>query len=653
MTEKLIWICLGIFLSVRISACGPWIPESYVLRNDELFYAPPETGFAAELRYLLPADINERAVLSRRDAGGPETILTLQTELRELQIPGEEKDALLAEYRRIRGLLNDIKNRGPGLKDEDKNALENLSIPQGIPEEFRLYLEGARAFYLKNMEKAAIHWEAVLALPENQRRHQSVASAYMLARSSGEYELVRRLAHAGFDDPLGLAAASYGWEAQRELHFGDKTKAIDGYLKQWATGYGNAPQSLEAAAKAVFIDPTEETFQSLVAKPESRAVLTAYVLTRRENENTRRYRDRLLQALPGAGELTVRDAGRFALLEYQQNQLDSARAWLDRADPKDALALWVRGKLLLRDGKIDEGRILIETLTQLMSVQGEDWRRLDTRRAWVELGLLYLREARFAKAAEAFRAAESWPDCAYVLERLLTVDDSVAWVQNMGLPKVQTMGYKILNPRDLVARRLMRAGRFEEAMKFFGKENLKAAQKYVMSLKKAEDVMLDATLRARHTWTAARVMRDQGMEIFGTELSPDYTWFGGRFQLEDLFKMRKAQQERGVPLINRATQKEIERGRDSAVKPEKRFHYRYLAADLAEQAADFLPKDDPDAARIYCIAGGWLKIRDPEAADRFFKLLVLRCPNTYLGKVANEINWFPNLEIIPEPFSGK
>ena len=44
-------------------ACGPWIPEAYVLRNDDVFYAPPEVGFAAELKYLIPEGVPHAAVL--------------------------------------------------------------------------------------------------------------------------------------------------------------------------------------------------------------------------------------------------------------------------------------------------------------------------------------------------------------------------------------------------------------------------------------------------------------------------------------------------------------------------------------------------------------------------------------------------------------
>lgn len=68
-------------------ACGPWLPESYMLRNDDLFYEPPKVGFAAELEHLLPESVPHQAVLNGETAGGQ----TAVQELREaLKAKGED-----------------------------------------------------------------------------------------------------------------------------------------------------------------------------------------------------------------------------------------------------------------------------------------------------------------------------------------------------------------------------------------------------------------------------------------------------------------------------------------------------------------------------------------------------------------------------------
>ena len=69
-------------------------------------------------------------------------------------------------------------------------------------------------------------------------------------------------------------------------------------------------------------------------------------------------------------------------------------------------------------------------------------------------------------------------------------------------------------------------------------------------------------------------------------------------------------------------------------------------------AAGLLPNNDENAARIYCLAGEWLRLRDPEAADRCYKLLVVRCPETELGAAAAKVNWFPEVDLaLFEPFA--
>jgi hypothetical protein len=76
--------------------------------------------------------------------------------------------------------------------------------------------------------------------------------------------------------------------------------------------------------------------------------------------------------------------------------------------------------------------------------------------------------------------------------------------------------------------------------------------------------------------------------------------------------------------------------------PEKRFHYRYRAADLAWWAAALLPNNDELTAEILDTAGRWLAARDPASAQRFYQALVLRCGATERGRAAAAVRWFPS-----------
>ena len=65
-----------------------------------------------------------------------------------------------------------------------------------------------------------------------------------------------------------------------------------------------------------------------------------------------------------------------------------------------------------------------------------------------------------------------------------------------------------------------------------------------------------------------------------------------------------------------------------------------------------MPDNSDETARVLCEAGGWLKYRDPKAADRFYKALVRRCRKTDIGEQANRMHWFPviNAGGNPEPW---
>jgi hypothetical protein len=47
---------------------------------------------------------------------------------------------------------------------------------------------------------------------------------------------------------------------------------------------------------------------------------------------------------------------------------------------------------------------------------------------------------------------------------------------------------------------------------------------------------------------------------------------------------------------------------------------------------------------MLCVAGSWLKHRDPKGADKFYKALVRRCRRTALGTAADLNRWCPELD---------
>jgi len=57
-----------------------------------------------------------------------------------------------------------------------------------------------------------------------------------------------------------------------------------------------------------------------------------------------------------------------------------------------------------------------------------------------------------------------------------------------------------------------------------------------------------------------------------------------------------------------------------------------------------MENDSEETASVLCVAGSWLKGRDPQTADLFYKALVRRCGRTAMGAEADRKRWFPQIE---------
>ena len=140
--------------------------------------------------------------------------------------------------------------------------------------------------------------------------------------------------------------------------------------------------------------------------------------------------------------------------------------------------------------------------------------------------------------------------------------------------------------------------------------------------------------------------------MMGTEMDPDWAVFAGGFDPMDLSVVRA----RDAAVSGFAAASVQERRRTQAhgkeVAPDRRFHYRYRAAELAWQAAALMPDNTLEKAEVLCEAGSWLKYRDPAAANRFYKALVEHCGETPQGKAAARLHWFPESGASPKRERG-
>ena len=466
----------------------------------------------------------------------------------------------------------------------------------------------------------------------------------------------------------------------------DLAKAITLYAAQAGHRSNGAVSSLADVARFVMGQPG--LMDQLVADPLPQRLLVAYALARMgdvaEDAQTRMGSgvssggaQANVDNSPGAGDprlaLLVRaiekrgldrvaGADRLASLVYETGDYDLAAKLVDKSS--GPLSEWVRAKLALRKGDmaaadaayaaaarafptIDDAHPAIEPDNAPL-ISGEHGVLALARGDYVEaLGHLY--DAAVATGGdgnvyypdEGLAGAGYGNDAVYVAERVLTVDELKTFV-DARVPATPVPA-KIPGPyvmydngnrpriadilRWVLARRLMRDGRYAEAMPYFpagndwrfgsyddhGKLQLRSfrtwARDYANDLRDSRHAWTDIG-KAQALFAAAVVARAHGMDILGYQQSPDYAdndgaYDGGSGQTAQSLKQ---------PYV---TEGERQRFAASVAKPDYRFHYRYIAADEASRAASLLPPRSQAFGAVLCSAARWMLQGPMDYADNY------------------------------------
>ncbi len=649
-------------LTNNSQSCSGGFGEPTVINSKETLLGMPSARFAQEIarikkpatpfRYIASEDPLREGKLAKADtedlasylraAGQPEQLITKLQEW-----PAAFRLNILDRLSKHLQQPNTPKPQGP-----------IDGIDPSIPSEFSDYLNGWAAYQFGDqMEEARNYWKKVLDLPADQRQWRGVWAAYMTGRSYQSdpvkaipwFIKTRELAAAGAHDTLGLAAASYGWQARAELDLKHFDAAIELYLTQHATGDPTAVPSLQLTCVAA-VAAGDEALNTMARNENSRAVMTSFIVAMGGPWQEAPKPDRVatwLKAIEAANIANLDNADRLAWSAYEYGHYDLAARWVARADQNSGLTLWVASKLALRDGKIDEAMKLLAKAAELFpTVLGstesdEDGyvRNINSvERVRGELGALLLARSKYVESLDLLTRNGYWIDAAYIAERVLTVDELKAYVdQTVPQPTTRPSPEDQSNSvRTLLARRLLRLGRWKDARPYFDDTEQKLLDQYIGAIRNGHDRALSATDRGNCFWQAALIARKNGMELLGTALEPDVGIFGGNTDRDYTTENRKKVSY--APLIPSPDERRrLERPPEQL---SKRFHYRYVAADHAWAAAALLPDDSADLANVLNTAGGWLKAKDPQSADRFYKALVRRCPNTEIGKKAIAAHWF-------------
>ncbi len=165
--------------------------------------------------------------------------------------------------------------------------------------------------------------------------------------------------------------------------------------------------------------------------------------------------------------------------------------------------------------------------------------------------------------------------------------------------------------RDLLARRLVRDQRFAQSLDYFrDPETRQNVIDYAAILDKAKQRGLPPITQAETWYRAAVLARSRGMEMMGTEGAPDYHFWNGSFDC-CIGELRHEVWGEGWLF------------KESRPRINQRYHYRYIAVEHAERAADLLPPRSQAFAAVLCHATRWMfQSRQEEKAQALYRRYV-------------------------------
>ena len=567
--------------------------------------------------------------------------------------------------------------------------------------------------------------DELLRLPAEERRNLDAIAKYRRARLSmhledwpklSDEEAKKRLAAIRADlesvpehvrngsiDPALISDNVIYWlaytrsmilPAGRLIRMGeaDFAGATATYLRMPMRGPANAVSSCFLLAQKLCAD---KAFGQSVNDPDLRRIITLY-LSAGGSDNTdshlgipeaERASAAWLEALAAAGVTHDFDPARLSMIAYGARRWHDCLRTITMLPVGDPLRSLLASRCNLRlTSDLKASRRLLEPTTHAKAmdelqrfegpnkaVGGEedlvvfmefgDQSELSFR-ASAELGICALHLGDFPEALRHFLEAGFEEETDYVAECLLTTPELEAFVaQGM---KTKGFGGRF-GPdhiRLLLASRLFRAGRLEEALENTPDDLAPKARTFVLLLRLAERTDLDHRTRADAYWRAALIIGDIGETILhaplglswtadGSYRKPDSNWHVGYgFLPHNRMNIEREYEHAPRHDLIGPGQDEIKRLRQwldahviNPVRSER--DARYATFDLALRAARLLPDNDPAGSMILQYAGNLLKYREPKAANPAYALLVTHFKDTSYGAEALKRHWFAKDK--PEP----
>lgn len=639
-------LCSGLLLTAQTQACGPDFGWRLLEHRSTALQEMPETNFQYEMtQWSTPLKGLPQITDSDNNWRDPE--------LPSAQALIEKKLLISTQFARLEAIR-------PQLNLMSDAQLRQAS--QGFPVNSQLYLLGAAAFAQSDLALAQSYFLQVLALPKAQQKEYGLWAQYSLARgfrlqgmpdaALQTFQKIQQQVMAGTSDPLNLGISSLGEQARLHLQQDAWGMAIDLYAQQYAQGDIGGYASLKLLVKQLLNLPAEQLHVQLDS-PQVQRLLVAWLLSTFSNYGYQNSGGgltttevlkhqqivRLLAAQPQLNSTPVQ-LEKLAALLYQNGLYDSSAALLPKLGDS-GLAWWLRAKIALRAGQVNQARAAYAKAALAFpkeQVWGDrysaSWSNETVNphcRVQAEQAVLSLNQGDYLEAFDQLWQANEyyWQDTADIAERVLTLDELKQYVdQKIDAPSEKILAdrnqdgniddtdqyYPLPNSqkmRELLGRRMLRDGRYTGVITYFRPELRAAAEQYIEARQAAESRWQLPISRAKHLYTAAILARTQGLELLGYENSPDYAVWAGGFGGED--SSVAAAKDFWV------TTDELKRQQHSKAQPNVRWHYRNIAAELANQAADTLPPRSQAFAATLCHASQWMSQTDLVAMRDYYQ----------------------------------
>jgi hypothetical protein len=576
-----------------------------------------------------------------------------------------------------------------------------------VPKAYALYQQSLTV----DRESAIKLMDELLALPAEERKPLAAIAKYRRARLTMSLEdwatlsdeaTKQRLAairadlgsveaHAreGSLDPAQISENTAYWlaytrcmilpsERLARLGEADFAGAVDAYLRMPQRGEANAVNSCMMLAHKLC---GEGYFQPALVDDDLRMLVTIFLTSSGSHNRERQLpsdvlaerRRQWLEALATAKVPSTFAPAHVAILQLAVGQWQACAETCARMPAEDPTRRLLLSRCNLRlSGDRDVSRAFLDggsprldlttpakgftTLTTTQTTINPLDPKTVLNRVHGESAMLALSAGDTLTALRHFDEGYFLMESFYLGECLLTIDELKDYVDRSQIPPDKGHGaddysyYPLVNLRELLSSRLMRAGRLEEALEYVAPKLRTQASNYVLLRRAAERTDVDARERADSHWRSALAIRQLGEIIqhapFGLSWSSGDGWYVGygywpRVRLGQSMDDRQPLPMEIAPAGKDETSRLLSwqsQHIDQADRSER--DARYASFRHALEAVRLLPDNDPAGAEILQYAGNLLKYREPKAAIPAYRLLASRFPQTPYGRHAVAKKWF-------------